>query len=685
MTDAASHKNRLADETSPYLLQHQHNPVDWWAWGPKALAEAQRTGKPILLSVGYAACHWCHVMAHESFEDEATAAVMNELFVNIKVDREERPDIDQIYMHALHALGQQGGWPLTMFLTPEGGPVWGGTYFPKEAQYGRAAFTDVLRNVAQVFREQPDKIAQNHAAIVERLSERNTGSLTTLGYTELNTAAQSILRASDPVNGGLEGAPKFPQCAMLEFIWRAGARTDDERFFDGTALALTRMSQGGIYDHLGGGYARYSVDDKWLVPHFEKMLYDNAQILDMLALDYARKPDPLYRQRATETVGWLRREMRTADGGFASSLDADSEGEEGKFYVWSQSEIERLLGTDDATFFAAKYDVTANGNFEGHNILNRLNSSDDTPLEAEQLAALRNVLMQARDKRVRPGLDDKVLADWNGLAITALAHAANAFDEPDWLTLACTTFGFVATKMTRNGRLGHSWRAGKLMLPGLASDYAAMIRAALALYEATGDAPFLNQAIAWQDMLDTHYADSQHGGYYLTADDAEALIIRPHSTTDDAIPNHTGLIAQNLVRLAALTGQQRWQRKITMLFASTVAEAAQNMFGHLSLLNALDLYLVGAEVVVVGQGAPADALLAAVRKLPHANMIVLHAADADAVPEDHPAQAQLDAAGGRAAAFVCRGQTCSLPVTTPEALVALVNKKDGEEEGGLLS
>ncbi len=686
MNDAATHKNRLASETSPYLLQHQHNPVDWWPWGPEALAEAQRTGKPILLSVGYAACHWCHVMAHESFEDDATAAVMNELFVNIKVDREERPDIDQIYMHALHALGQQGGWPLTMFLTPEGGPVWGGTYFPKHAQYGRAAFTDVLRNVAQVFREQPDKVVQNHTAIVAQLSERSHAGLTTLGYDELNTAAQSIARATDPTHGGLQGAPKFPQCTMLEFLWRAGARTADERFFTTAALALTRMSQGGIYDHLGGGYARYSVDDKWLVPHFEKMLYDNAQILDMLALDYARKPDPLYRQRAAETVGWLRREMRTPEGGFASSLDADSEGEEGKFYVWSQSEIERLLGTDDATFFAAKYDVTAEGNFEGHTILNRLTSGDDTPLEAEQLAAMRAVLMQARDKRARPGLDDKVLADWNGLAITALAHAAGAFDEPDWLTLACTTFGFVATKMTRNGRLGHSWRAGKLLLPGLASDYAAMIRAALALYEATGDAPFLTQAIAWQDALDTHYADGEHGGYYLTADDAEGLIIRPHATTDDAIPNHTGLIAQNIVRLAAQTGDERWRRKTALLFGATLGQAAKNMFGHLSLLNALDLYLTGAEIVVVGKSEAADALLAAAHKLPHANVIVLHAPDAEALAADHPAQAQLAAAAGRAAAFVCRGQTCSLPVTTPDALVELVNKKGDEgEEGAPLS
>jgi uncharacterized protein YyaL (SSP411 family) len=321
VTYIASHNNRLGAETSPYLLQHRHNPVDWWPWGPQALAEAQRSQKPILLSVGYAACHWCHVMAHESFEDEATAAIMNELFVNIKVDREERPDIDQIYMNALHHLGQQGGWPLTMFLAPDGAPFWGGTYFPKQAQYGRAAFTDVLREVARVFHDQPATIDQNRKALIGRLAQRaRAQGPVTLGVAELDNAATSIARATDPTNGGLRGAPKFPQCAMLEFIWRAGARSHDARFFVTAELALTRMSEGGIYDHLGGGYARYSVDDRWLVPHFEKMLYDNAQILDLLALDVARAANPLFAQRAEQTVGWLTREMTTTDGGFASSL-----------------------------------------------------------------------------------------------------------------------------------------------------------------------------------------------------------------------------------------------------------------------------------------------------------------------------------------------------------------------------
>jgi uncharacterized protein YyaL (SSP411 family) len=369
-------ENRLAAETSPYLLQHKTNPVDWWPWGPEALANARHTNRPILLSIGYAACHWCHVMAHESFEDETTANLMNDLFVNIKVDREERPEIDEIYMSALHHLGEQGGWPLTMFLTPRGQPFWGGTYFPKTASYGRPAFQDVLREVSHVFHHEPAKIEHNCKGLTAQLAVRaKPTSAVKLGIPELNNIAERIGGLFDPENGGIRGAPKFPQCAMLEFLWRAAERTNEERYFAIVLLTLDRMSQGGIYDHLGGGYSRYSVDDKWLVPHFEKMLYDNAQILELLALAHVRTATANFRLRAVETVQWLAREMTTKEGAFASSLDADSEGEEGKFYVWSLSEIESILGADDTQFFARHYAVTPNGNFEGHNILNRLSHS----------------------------------------------------------------------------------------------------------------------------------------------------------------------------------------------------------------------------------------------------------------------------------------------------------------------
>jgi uncharacterized protein YyaL (SSP411 family) len=663
-------ENRLAAETSPYLLQHKTNPVDWWPWGPAALAEAKQSGRPILLSVGYAACHWCHVMAHESFEDEATAQVMNELFVNIKVDREERPDIDQIYMQALHHLGEQGGWPLTMFLTPAGEPVWGGTYFPPTSRYGRPAFVDVMREVARLFREEPAKIEQNRQALMARLAQvaRNPQRVT-IGRQELDQLGLQLGSAMDPVHGGLRGAPKFPQCAMFENLWRAGLRTGEGRYFHIVDLTLTKISEGGIYDHLGGGYSRYSVDDKWLVPHFEKMLYDNAQLLDLLALAWQRSGKMLYRERAEETVGWLQREMTSPESAFFSSLDADSEGEEGKFYVWALAEIEAALGAENAALFAQHYDVTPDGNFEGHNILNRLKGLPRSIEIDAALAMLRPMLHQIREKRVRPGLDDKILADWNGLMITALVNAGTAFWKPDWITMAARAFGFVQRNMTRGDRLGHSWREARLLYPGLASDFAYMIRAALSLHEATGDRDYLDRALVWQAALDRHYANPETGTYFLTADDAEGLVVRPASTADDATPNPNGVAAQNLIRLAAFTGDPAFRDKADRLIEGVLAVGGDNLFMHVALMNAIDMRLNLAEIVVTGKGEEADALTKAALALPYVNRAVLRAPSADALPPSHPAQDKLKAASGPAA-FICLGETCSLPVTNPDEIAA---------------
>ncbi len=664
----ATHENRLARETSPYLLQHKHNPVDWWPWGPEALDAAKTQNKPILLSVGYAACHWCHVMAHESFEDDATAEVMNELFVNIKVDREERPDIDQIYMSALHHLGEQGGWPLTMFLTPAGEPFWGGTYFPKESRYGRPAFVAVLREVARLFREEPDKIRQNRDALMARLSEvaRNPQRVT-VGRQELDQMALKLGSAMDPVHGGLRGAPKFPQCAMFENLWRAGLRTGEGRYFDITDRTLTRISEGGIYDHLGGGYSRYSVDETWLVPHFEKMLYDNAQLLDLLTVVWQRSGNDLYHQRVEETVGWLAREMTGPEGGFYSSLDADSEGEEGKFYVWSLAEIQQALGAENAALFAQHYDVTDAGNFEGHNILNRLKNLPRSMENDAALAMLRPMLHKIREKRIRPGTDDKVLADWNGLMITALSHAGIAFGRADWLLLATRAFEFAQRNMSRGDRLGHSWREGRLLFPGLASDFTNMTAAALALYEATGDPGYLHQGVTWQTALDRHYSNPQTGTYFLTADDAEGLVVRPASTADDATPNPNGIAAQNLIRLAAFTGDHGYRERADRLIEGVLSQSGDNLFSQVALLNAIDMRLNLAEIVVAGQGA--EALVRAALALPHLNRAVLRAPSADALPVSHPAQQKLKATSGPAA-FICVGETCSLPVTSPDALAA---------------
>jgi uncharacterized protein YyaL (SSP411 family) len=690
---STARENRLAHETSPYLLQHKHNPVDWWPWGAAALDEAKRTNKPILLSVGYAACHWCHVMAHESFEDEPTAAVMNRLFVNIKVDREERPDIDQIYMAALHHLGEQGGWPLTMFLTPDGEPVWGGTYFPKTSRYGRPGFVDLLEEIARLFRDEPQRIEHNRATLMTALaSKAKPADRVAVGARELNSAATAIARAFDPQNGGLGRAPKFPQCSMLEMLWRAGMRGAEARFFELVEITLEHMCEGGIYDHLGGGFSRYSVDEKWLVPHFEKMLYDNAQLLELLALAHVRTGKPLFRQRAEETVGWLAREMTTG-GAFCASLDADSEGEEGKFYVWSRAEIEDILGKADADYFALSYDVTPEGNFEGHNILNRLKllndhsgvTATDSKLPDDRgaapdarLAALREKLLEARGKRVRPGLDDKVLADWNGLMIAALANAGAMLRQPRWLDMASRAFAFMESHMDAGGRLGHSWRDGRLLLPGLASDHAAMVKAALALHEATGAREYLGRALQWQMALDRHYVNKETGGYYLTADDAEGLVVRPDSTIDEATPNPNGVAAQNLVRLAILTGDDIWRERADILFDGLLPAAAESMHLHASLLNALDLRLRAVEIVAVGPDPDrfADTALA----LAFLDRVVARAARTLDLPPTHPAR-ELSLGDAETAALVCAGERCSLPVTDAGQLVAAVAAARGSRAG----
>ncbi|WP_245454100.1 thioredoxin domain-containing protein [Aquabacter cavernae] len=662
-------ENRLSAETSPYLLQHQDNPVHWWPWGPEAFAEARRTGKPVLLSVGYAACHWCHVMAHESFEDPFVAGLMNELFVNIKVDREERPDVDQIYMAALYHLGEAGGWPLTMFLDGEGAPFWGGTYFPKTSRYGRPGFTDVLQQVSEVYAESPDKIRQNREALLSRLAEaaRPQGQAV-IGLKELDRAATQLAGLFDRVNGGLRGAPKFPQCGLLEFIWRTGARTGDESLRATMAFTLNRMCEGGIYDHLGGGFSRYSVDEMWLVPHFEKMLYDNAQLLELLALAYRDTGDTLFLARARETVGWLEREMLTQEGAFSASLDADSEGHEGRFYVWTAREIEAVLGAQDAAFFGGFYDVTPEGNWEHAVILNRTKAGDVSAEDEARLAPMRDTLLAARAARVRPGLDDKILADWNGLMIAALARAGAYLGEGAWVALAARAFGAVCRLMEQDGRLAHSWRADKRVFPGLAGDHAAMARAAIALHEATGEAGYLHKAEAFLETLERHYTDPQSGAYFLTADDADALVVRPLATMDEAQPNYQAVAADALLRLAALTGRDDLRARADRVLDAVSGTAAKNAVAHGATLNALLTRLSLTEIAVVG-ARQAD-FAAAALALPFLDRVVIRAGSGEELPAGSLARAQADAAAASGAAFVCRDGACSLPVTDPEALKA---------------
>ena len=671
--------NRLVDETSPYLLQHRDNPVNWRAWNDAALKEARDQDKPILLSVGYAACHWCHVMAHESFEDDGVAALMNDRFVNIKIDREERPDLDQIYQQALSLLGQQGGWPLTMFLTPDGKPYWGGTYFPKEPRYGRPGFGDVLVALSDAYHTDKEKVAKNVAGLAEamqRLSAPAAGE--EIEPDVLDRIAERLLQEVDFVHGGIQGAPKFPQAPILNLFWRAYLRNKDGRYREAVHLSLTRMIQGGIYDHLGGGLARYATDAEWLIPHFEKMLYDNAELLSLLTEAWVDSGEPLYEARAREIVGWLQREMLAGEKNgiraFAASLDADSEGVEGKFYVWDEREIDDVLGAE-APFFKHVYGVSAAGNWEDTNILTRghqaglLQAKDETRLEAA-----RAKLLAHRAGRIRPGWDDKVLVDWNGLMIAALAHAAEVFAQPDWLKLAQDAFAFIDQNMRdESGRLKHAWRADRLAHPATLDDHANLARAALALLQATGNESYLAAAKHIVADLDAHYWDQASGGYFFTADDTGDVIIRTKSANDNATPAGNGTMLDVLTRLHHLTGDTACDDRARALLAAFSGEVGRNFFPLATYLNATDFTLGVTDIVLIGRRGDSgtEALRATLLAKSAAHLVVQIVADGNALPSSHPAAGKTQM-GGKATAYVCRNQTCSAPVTDPAELAKLL-------------
>ncbi len=663
-------RNRLGDETSPYLLQHKDNPVHWRAWGQDALDEAQASGKPILLSVGYAACHWCHVMAHESFENDAIAALMNELYIPIKVDREERPDIDAIYQHALSLLGQQGGWPLTMFLTPDAQPFWGGTYFPPESRWGRPGFAEVLRGVAQTYRRDGAEINGNVGALARGLARLSQpASAGPVDIALLDQIAARFAGAIDPVHGGLRGAPKFPNCPVLELLWRAYRRTGNVDCRRAVLLTLERISQGGIYDHLGGGYSRYSTDEVWLAPHFEKMLYDNAQLLDLLVWAWQDTGAILFKERIEETIIWLQREMLAEGGGFAAALDADSEHEEGKFYVWSEAEIDRLLGPA-APAFKAAYDVTPGGNWEEKTILNRSGRPERLSDSEEQaLAASREILLVARAQRIRPERDDKVLADWNGLMIHALTRASVALHRHDWLKLALDSWNFVVSMMqTEDGRLLHSYRKGRVH-PGTLDDHAAMALAGVSLFEATGDRSYLDQARHWMEMLEQHFADAT-GGYFFAAADTTTLIIRIKAARDSAVPSGNGIALGVLARLYGLTGEEVYSTRAERLIAAFSGELERDYFSLPAFLNGIDLLANLTQIVIVGEREAPDTqqLLQAVHSVSLPSAVLWMISPDNVLPPSHPAagRPQLD---GKATAYICRGRVCSLPVTSTDDLI----------------
>lgn len=570
--------NRLGSETSPYLRQHAENPVHWWPWSSAALAEAKETGKPILLSVGYAACHWCHVMAHESFEDAQTADVMNDLYVCIKVDREERPDIDQIYMAALNATGEQGGWPLTMFLTPDAKPFWGGTYFPPRPAHRRPSFVEVLRAVNDAWQTKQPQLMNSANVLNEHVSSRlapDTASAQ-LSATPLESLAKQVSSMIDPDLGGLKGAPKFPNVPFMDALWINSLNTEKPEGRQQVIESLRKMLAGGIYDHVGGGLCRYSTDAHWLIPHFEKMLYDNAQLVRQCCHAYAQTGDDIFSEAIERTLAWIDRELTTDMSGFASSLDADSEGEEGKFYTWTAEDVEKTLGAGSPRFFEF-YALAKPREWEGDPVVIERPNARSGHESIENRATLE-ALRLAREERPRPARDDKMLTDWNGLAIRAYAEAGRLFDRPEWIDRAVQAYRCISESMI-DRRLPHSALGKSRLFPGLSSDYASMINAAISLFEATGDRKFVDQAIKWSDALDQWHADGE-GSHFLTASDASDTPIRIRGDSDDPVPSATAQIIEALTRLSSATGDFDIYERARKAAEAAMGRAEKQIYGQ---------------------------------------------------------------------------------------------------------
>ena len=647
-------RNLLSDETSPYLRQHADNPVHWRPWSGESLREAVELDKPILLSVGYAACHWCHVMAHESFEDPEVADVMNRLFVNIKVDREERPDIDQIYMAALSAMGEQGGWPLTMALTPSARPFWGGTYLPRRPRYGMAGVIDVFESIGKVWRERRADVEDSAGKLSGHISKQLSRTPAEAGAVRpdmLRRLGQGVVEASDPVNGGLRGAPKFPNAAMTTTLWLNWLEDGDLRCRDAVLLMLEKMLRGGIYDHVGGGLARYSTDAEWLVPHFEKMLYDNAQLIRLCNWAFAETGNTLFRIRIEETVAWLLREMRT-ENGFASSLDADSEGEEGRFYTWTEAQLENALGPDiDA--FLEQYRLSKPDAWDGNPILHQRDRGPETDLRPSL-----DRLLACREDRVRPGRDDKVLVDWNGLAITALAEAGRALKRPGWIEAAESIFNEVMD-LTREGRLPHSILGRKALYPGLSSDYAALARAAVALCQTTGKMSYAKRAAALLDTLETWHGDGQ-GGHWLTASDSLDVPLRIRGDTDEAIPSATSQIIDALTAAAAILSDIALGERAVKAAERASARIAGQAYGQAGIVNASHIAMQPRKLVIV-DAEGGDLVTVANRISDPRRIDVL--IPFGAVPDDSVLPAGMVPHTKKAGAYLCAGLHC-LPVMT---------------------
>ncbi|KPK66901.1 MAG: thioredoxin [Gemmatimonas sp. SG8_38_2] len=672
--------NHLQNETSPYLLQHVDNPVDWYPWGEEALAIAKREDKPILLSIGYAACHWCHVMEHESFEDEDTAAQMNADFVNVKVDREERPDIDSIYMQAVTAMTGRGGWPMTVFLTPDGKPFYAGTYFPNEPRHGMPSFRQILTGVSRAWKNDRQNIESSAGEVAAQLRAVSEVGLDAgrLDADVFRGALRMLGQGFDAAWGGFGGAPKFPQPMTLEFLLRESLRDRDSNALGMAETTLEKMARGGMYDQLGGGFSRYSVDHRWLVPHFEKMLYDNAQLARVYLHAWQITGNRFYRRITEETLDYVLREMRHEEGGFYSSQDADSEGVEGKFYVWSADEIRETLGPD-ADVFMRIYGVSEEGNWEGHNILslhlepNGLAAQlgiDPDELRA-RVDAAREQLYRIRSKRVWPGLDDKVLTAWNGLMLGACADAGRVLRRPDYLEAAQANAEFLHRTMRRDsGRLLRAWKAGsQAKYNAYLEDYACLAHGLLALYEATFEARWIDWARELGELMMRHFRDTKNGGFFDTSDDHEELIHRPKDLQDNAVPSGNSMAVTVLLKLSLLTGNGEYWQVGEESTAMMTRFMSQYPSGFGQWLNAATFILSEPlEIALVGSQAELEPLLAVVRKGYRPFQVIAAAEPSDPVTlpllENRP---QVD---GKGTAYVCRHFACQAPVTEPHALEA---------------
>ena len=679
----AQFSNHLINETSPYLLQHAHNPVDWYPWGEEAFEIARRENKPVLLSIGYSACHWCHVMAHESFEDEEIAKLMNENFVNIKVDREERPDLDQIYMNAVQMMTHHGGWPMTVFLTPDAVPFYGGTYFPPQDRYQIPGFPRVLIGVAEAYRDKQDEIRETSVSLINelrRLSE--TGGSDHPIETELLDAAYvGIVRNYDSINGGFGGAPKFPPAMTLEFLLRTHARTGNREALEMVEYTCSKMANGGMYDQLGGGFHRYSTDARWLVPHFEKMLYDNA-LLSRLYLHYFQvSGEQSARETAEGILDYILREMTHPEGGFYSTQDADSEGHEGKFFVWDMKEIQQTLGEKDAAIFSSYYNITEAGNFEGKNIPNITRSKEEVAKsvgisESELEASLkesRRKLFELRETRIKPDRDEKILTAWNGLMLASFAEAGVILNRPGYTDAARQNAEFVLSNLRENGMLLRTWKDGRAKFNAYLEDYAFLSEGLLTLFETTGELRWLKEALALTDRMIEEFWDDESGGFFFTGKSHESLIVRSKDYFDNATPSGNSVAANVLLRLGALTGRENYRNLATAVLREVSDQVRRYPSGFGYALSAVDFLLsTPKEVAIVGKdsGDIRPLLAETWRKYIPNKVVAPGFGDDSEATQTTPLLGNRPLLNNLATAYVCEHFACKLPVTDVSALSA---------------